>query len=135
MKAHHRARRTHVQQLPVDKRLRVVETASHRERQSLCQAAYRGLVGEAHRGETQSVAVIDPDTIRRGDQHVRCVVGAQQWFQNARAGQLTLQFFYVVQHIAITKHSTGFGAYRGRDRGGAQRHVVRGKALTYPIDQ
>ncbi|SKT80641.1 Uncharacterised protein [Mycobacteroides abscessus subsp. abscessus] len=51
MKAHHRARRTHVQQLPVDKRLRVVETASHRERQSLCQSAYRGLVGEAHRGE------------------------------------------------------------------------------------
>ncbi|SHV59605.1 Uncharacterised protein [Mycobacteroides abscessus subsp. abscessus] len=81
------------------------------------------------------MAVIDPDPIRRGDQHVRCVVGAQQRFQNAGTGQLTLQFFYVVQHIAIAKHSTRFGAYRGRHRGGAQRHVFRGKALTYPIDQ
>ena len=81
------------------------------------------------------VSVVDPHRIGRGDQHVGGAVGTQQRLEDARPGELGLQYPQVAQHLGIAKHTTGFRADGRRDHVRSKRCGLGRQPLPDPVDQ
>ena len=124
----------HPGQLTVHPRLRVVETATCRQRQPLRQTPHRRFVGEPNIGAPQTVSIVDPHRVRRGDQHIGGAVRAQQWLEDPGAGQLGLQYPQIAQQLSVAEHPAGFGPDRVGHHCGTQRGGFRRQPLTHPVD-
>ena len=99
-------------QLAVDPWLRLVEAAPGRQRETLRQPADRRFVGESNRAAAQTVSVVDPHRVRRGDEHVGGAVARKQRLENAGSGQLGLQHPQTAQHLGCrrARHRTPRGS-------------------------
>ncbi len=112
-------------QLAVDPGLRLVQPASGRQRQPLCQPADSVLVGEPDRCAAQAVAIVDPHRVGRGDQNIGGPVRPQQRVQNAGPGEFGLQYPQAAEHLGVAKQPTGLRPDRRGDRRSAAAVPIR----------
>ena len=121
MQAHREPTGTHAGQLAVHPGLRVVQTPTGGQRKSLRQSAHGRLVGKTNLAAPQTVSVVNPHRIRRGDQDIGGAVRTQQRFEDAGTGQFGLQHPKVGQDLGVAEHPAGLDPDRVRHHAGSQR--------------
>ena len=109
MQSNREASGTDAVEMPVDPRLRFVETATGSYRQS---AGLAGAPQPRPQSGCRCAAIhsaIEPDFVGSGHQDVGSALRAKQWLQNPGSGEFGLQSPQTAQDLGVTQHPTRFG--------------------------